>query len=522
MPITFDVSDVARADAPPPTLHFTQARERQGGRAIVAAGGPERVVDGPVVPALVHAAHVAFAEHRPLVLSPDDVWFTVLQGLAAHVALHAEELRGRFVAHAGKVEIEIRRDDLAPGVDPPGDWATVPGEIAAKALEHAGDTARALRVELSTTDRHARVALDVALLDALQSYFSYSVRSLCGIPAVTLLGEPRDWATLVERGAALAGLGLDAWLAPLREVLSQMHAASTGRVDRDFWRALYKPEHFSGGDLVTGWINVLYPYARDAKAPRNVTLFLPRNLPQGPDPEASWMPRVASVVLKPSAFPSSLARAPFTWKLAHAERAMDLVAGHVGVGYDAATGAVAPRFGWWVAPRAAERAFVVHNPSPAGCSLMPRDRATLATLATAAAEAEGYADVELWLSQCDALASLDGLGALRALGNLSVSDCHRLTTLAPLAGLPALRHVSFMQCRGIADLRALATLDSLESVVVMHCPAARGIAAIANLPRLRRAVLWGFAGLPAHFQKNLTDEADVRALQAWLRDNPGV
>src|SRR5579859_3971603 len=297
MATTFDVSDVAGADAPPPRVHFTLARERQGGRAIVAAGGPEQVVDGPVVPALVHAAHVAFAEHRPLVLAPDDVWFTVLQGVAAHVALRAEELRPRFVAHAGELQIEIRRDDLAPGVDPPGDWPTVPGEIAAKALEHAGPAARALHAGFTTTDRHARVAMDVALLDALQSYFTYSVMSMCGIPSVTLLGEPRDWATLLERTSALADLGLDAWLAPLCEVLAEMHAASAGRVDRDFWRALYKPEEFSGGDLVTGWINVLYPYARDAKAPRDVTPFLPRNLPHGPRPDASWMPPGGGAVL---------------------------------------------------------------------------------------------------------------------------------------------------------------------------------------------------------------------------------
>jgi hypothetical protein len=521
MPITFVVSDVPRAEQAPAQVHFTSARERLGGRAIVAAGGPESVLDGPAIPALVHAAHVAFAEHRPLVLAPDDVWFAVLQGVAAHVTLHAEELRPRLLPFEGTRAIEIRRDDLAPAADPPGDWSTVPGEIATEALALAGPTARALRVELSTTDRHARVAMDVALLDALQSYFSYSVSSLCGIPSVTLLGEPGDWATLVERAGALAGLGLDAWLGPLREVLVEMHRAASGAVDRDFWRALYKPEHFSGGDLVVGWINVLFPYARDGRELREVERFLPRNLPGGPDLEASWMPDGGAMPLKPSEFPSSLARAPFTWKLAHSTHAMDLVAGHVGAGFDAATGAVSPRFGWWVAPRTAPRAFLVHNPSPAGCLLLPRDPA-LRDLATVAAEAEGYAAVDLSLSWCKELESLEGVEALRALSRLTMLECNRLTTLAPLAGLPALRELHVSQCSEMEDLSALASLESLESVVVMRCPKARGIEAIARLPRLRQATLWGFPGLPERFQKNLTDAADVRALQEWLREHPSA
>jgi hypothetical protein len=518
MSVTFEVSDVAPAQASPSLIHFTHAREKLGGRSIVAAGGPESVVDGPVIPALVRAADIAFNEHRPLVLSPDDVWYTVLQGLARHIALHAEELRERFVSHEGTQNIELQRDDLAPANDPPGDWATVPAQLAERALARSGPAARALRVELTTTDRAARVAMDVALLDALQSYFSYSMSGLCGIPSITLLGEPRDWATLVERVGALEGLGLDAWIGPLREVLVEMHRAASGSVDSTFWRTLYKPEHWSGGDLVSGWINVLFPYGRDGRHVRDVSPFLPRNIPD-PDYEAVWIPEGGDMPLKPSEFPSSLARAPFTWRLIDGDREMDLVAGHVGVGFDAATGAVSPRFGWWIAPRAVERAFLVRNPSPAGCSLWPRDRAALRSLANISAEAEGYPAVALSLLQCNLLESLEGLGELHALSQLSLLSCDRLTTLAPLAGLRALRALDVMQCAEIEDLSALATLTGLEWVCVMRCPKARGIEAIAELPNLRRATLWGFPGLPERFARNITDPAEVRELQAWLRQD---
>jgi hypothetical protein len=522
MAITFPVSEVALAERAPAIIPFASMRERLGVRDVVAAGGPESLVDGPVVPAFVLAAHVAFSEHRPLVLSPDDVWFTVLQGVAAHVALHAAELRDRFVSHEGQLLLEIRRDDLAPAADPPGDWATVPSELAAQALARSGPAVRALRVDLSTTDRYARVAMDVALLEALQSYFTYSVSSLCGIPSVTLLGEPADWATLVERVGALEGLGLDAWLEPLREVLVEMHRAASGRVDRAFWKALYKPEWFSGGDLVVGWVNVLFPYARDGSTLRDVADFLPRNLPACADVAASWIPDSGQMPLKPSEFPASLARAPFTWKLLGAVRAMELVAGHAGVGFDASTGAVGPRFAWWIGPRAPARQFVINNPTSDSCSMSPRNGATLPDLTSLGQEAQGLSVTSVNLFFCSALESLEGIASVPALENVRLVDCARISTLAPIAGIRSLRNLHITQCPGIKDVTALAALTSLETVCLMDCPEAKGIAGIGHLPHLRRAVLWAFPGIPERFQRDVHEPEAVRALQAWLREHPEV
>jgi hypothetical protein len=62
--------------------------------------GERRVLSelGAVHP-LLGAIHVAFAEHRLLVLSPDVVWLTILAGVTQHVRLSAERLRDRFVRH---------------------------------------------------------------------------------------------------------------------------------------------------------------------------------------------------------------------------------------------------------------------------------------------------------------------------------------------------------------------------------------------------------------------------------------
>jgi hypothetical protein len=42
---------------------------------------------------LIDAVHVAFSQHRPLTLSPDDIWLVIAQGFGHHVAENAAALR---------------------------------------------------------------------------------------------------------------------------------------------------------------------------------------------------------------------------------------------------------------------------------------------------------------------------------------------------------------------------------------------------------------------------------------------
>jgi len=51
---------------------------------------------------LIDAVHTAFAEHRPLTLSPDCIWLALAQGFSHHVTENAETLRPRLVRHQGR------------------------------------------------------------------------------------------------------------------------------------------------------------------------------------------------------------------------------------------------------------------------------------------------------------------------------------------------------------------------------------------------------------------------------------
>src|SRR5262245_22819861 len=119
---------------------------------------------------LLAAAHFAFSQHRLLVLSPDMLWVAVVQGLARHVRNHAERLRDRFVAHQGKLELCVERDDLHRG-SPENAWGGVIRDLSLAIRQHLGPRYDELVPDFSTTSPVERTACEVALLDTFQPYF---------------------------------------------------------------------------------------------------------------------------------------------------------------------------------------------------------------------------------------------------------------------------------------------------------------------------------------------------------------
>ncbi len=366
MPANFPLFEKGPAGAAdePPLAPLEAAVRTLGAEEPVYLAGPKHVVAGPPVNALLHAAHVAFATHRPLVIAPDVVWLTVLHGVSQHVARNTGSLSTRFVARARAVPLALDRDDSHPAVP---DWPTIPAKLCDALLLRHGPVARALRATFSTSSPASRLAMDMALLDVLAGEGGGLAAPPIGIAGITLLGRTDEWSQIVRRLDALDGTGLDAWLGPLREVLVEFHRASRGEVDREFWRAIYKPEGLPGGNLVTGWINVLFPYLHDspAPAPRDVQRHLPRNLPVPVRYDRSWLTD-GELPPKPDDLPLGLARARFEWRpSAGGTQAMDLVAGVAGAGIDARTGAVAPQYACWVAPSRTESGSAVAQATPA-------------------------------------------------------------------------------------------------------------------------------------------------------------
>lgn len=290
-----------------------------------------------------YAIHRAFADHLPLVLSPDDLWLCIAQAFGLHVNLHAEALRDRFVSHRGQLTIEVRRDEFVMG-SADNDWPGVFEEFSQKLERRLGNVANLVVADFSTTTIVERGVSQIVLMSAMQPYFKYDVTTICGIPSITLLGTPDDWRAIRCRTEAFAHYDLERWVSALLPILDQFVAASTGDVDRDFWQSVYRLGGGCGGDHVSGWINTLFPYIK------RYSEFPSSNSGEVRVNEFAYRWEDASGENGPtsSQFPWGLSRAPFVWHYYSTDIPMEFVGGFVGVSQNPVTMAVRPAIGWAV------------------------------------------------------------------------------------------------------------------------------------------------------------------------------
>lgn len=344
MAISFEVSLVEPARDPLPTAPLQRQLERLVGSSVEAFGGAvSTVVVGVREHPLLAAARLAFCQHRPLVLRPDDVWMCLTQGLAQHLALHAEELRERLVDRGGQETLVVERHDFVPGAANP--WPELFGAYCDAIARRIGRRRDLVVAGFSTTGPAERAASEVVLLEALRPFFRYELHTFCGIPSVTLDGTPADWRSIVERARNLGELGLEPWVRALEPVLARLVATADGRPDAGFWRSFFTWESGSGGHRVTGWVNALFPYLVDAQGRPAPNPFAYERPADGSEPDGPTWER----------FPTGLSRAPLRWIVQRSHQppqtlSMELLGGFVGVSQDPVSLALRPELGWAVRP----------------------------------------------------------------------------------------------------------------------------------------------------------------------------
>jgi hypothetical protein len=285
---------------------------------------------------LVEAVHLAFSQHRPLILSPDIIWLTIAQGFGHHIRANAEHSRGRLVKHDGRKQLVVSAVRL--------DATSWKGFIAAFSaqIREASDPVlhETLLCDFSTTTPAVRTASEVVLMDTFEKYFEYAIECICGIPQVTVQGTPEDWRRIRERVEVLETFDLDWWVPRLRPILDEFVRTAEGNPDRDFWKAIYKPEVAYGAKPITGWIVDLFPYLADP--PRRQRNFAFKCI------RRDWaLPQDHGV--PPSCFGLGISRVPVKLSFEDgSENDIEVLAGFAGIG-QAEDLALFPMVSWCVA-----------------------------------------------------------------------------------------------------------------------------------------------------------------------------
>jgi hypothetical protein len=363
--VTFAVDDVTPAGTPLPTRPLGTLFPE----ALAFGGDPALpVLDPDGVHPLLSAVARAFADHRPLVLSPDAVWLTIAHGVAQHVRLHAEQLRPQLVGHTGKKRLTVTVDGAMP--HDAASWAYTT-ESFAKLLAAEAEGADLFECDFSTSTHVERMVGRVVLLDVYSPYFSLWLECICGIPSVTLTGTVDDWRRVRTRVDAIAGFGLQTWCRSLAPIADEFVRAAAGDPDPQFWRRIYNPIDAYGGKVITGWAARFYPYLKGITVDEPNTLLElpigePRDVPVAPGGFYTG-PGIDS-----TSVPATLSRVVVNVndQVGGDNRVVALHGGLVGVAQDP-DGALRPVAGWYVAPATIEIDDVIdriereHHTTPA-------------------------------------------------------------------------------------------------------------------------------------------------------------
>lgn len=284
----------------------------------------------------VATLHRAYAMHYPVTISPDMIWLLIAQGFANHVNENGEEMRGYFVDFEGKKNLDVRRDGFVKG-SPNNDWQGVFAEFSVQIQENTGaDLLELVTGDFSTTTAIEKAAFQVTLMDAMKSYFTYSVTTMCGIPEITLEGTVEDWQMIEVKTQELAQYDLEGWVDELMPILKQFTAASKGKVDKNFWESIYKLKTYgSGSPDITGWILKFFPYMKRKGELVPFALKL--------SDKADYQ-----LITTTSQFTSGLSKADFIWNYGGRFYSMELMAGFVGFHQDPETLSLRPEISWAV------------------------------------------------------------------------------------------------------------------------------------------------------------------------------
>lgn len=281
----------------------------------------------------------AYAEHRPLVLSPDMVWLLISQGFARYVNAHSEELRDQIVSHTEKMDLVIEtNEDLLHG-NP--DWEKLIAGFAEQIHEYTkGDIAKTITADFTTTGVTERITSQVTLMETVKTYFDYIIHYMgCGIPNITLTGTPEDWQKVLDKTQQLEKYGMESWFTSLTPILTEFVNASKGKPDQAFWQGMVKKNR--ADELVGNKVCDV----------RNPTVLDGWMLKLFPDENGQTLDQVPHT----HEMPSERVYVDFRYQIIDPNNGnvildtpMELVAGYIGAEVDTKTHALTPKMGWMV------------------------------------------------------------------------------------------------------------------------------------------------------------------------------
>jgi len=229
---------------------------------------PEEHSDVPLVEthyknAFIGTVHQSYDEHRPLVLTPDVIWLTIMQGLSIHVNEHAKKLEKKIFKKNKPKRLLVRNDSLEQGSE---HWEDLIDALANQTSVYTRKNYYDFFVpEFSTTNKIHTTTYQITLLHTYKKTFKYVGESGCGIPYISLTGEKADWEWIEQNLDKLDDFGLSDWKNELKPVIREFINVYEHKINKAFWQDFYKNMTEYNAYYISGWILKFFPYQKTLK-----------------------------------------------------------------------------------------------------------------------------------------------------------------------------------------------------------------------------------------------------------------
>lgn len=299
----------------------------------------ELIVETDIHP-FVSALYIAYADHRPISISPDMIWLLICQGFSTHVNNNSEKLRTKFVSFNDKKKLIVNTQTISNefkkgSINSP--WSLAFPMMADSISKYVKTDIHNLYVQsFSTTNPKEKAAYEVALLDVMSGYFEYEYATACGIPEINIEGTKDDWQKIKTNLKSFKGYEVDNWINSLEPIIQQFINASENKIDNSFWSNIFKRKDESGGPYITGWVIKFFPYISDGNQKLIKNPYIDRE------------PKEFMEGLETNQFNSGLSKAEFIWSYFDKKYEMKFLAGFIGIKQDEKSLTLRPEIGWLV------------------------------------------------------------------------------------------------------------------------------------------------------------------------------
>ena len=403
--------DVPKAQKPIVSVNQEYLLKTLYGPFVTAHGHSEKSFIPTNIHPFIYAAHKAFAEHRPLIISPDAVWLMISQGTLIHISENPETFPILSKELKGSAQYSFDKDERMPNSNE--DWLSLLNKFSQKAKDKYNTPINDFcKPAFTTTSKNISNAFKICKMTSRSEQFQFGLFSLCGIPEIKLEGKTEDWKKILNKIKYLETIGLSEWADHLKPVLKEFISASEGKIDTKFWNSFYQFNNECGDGSISGWILNFFPYNAKGSMRHLVKAHSADILKNIPDSNPNM------------SFPSGRNHLPFSWGNKGTKVKMRFEAGFMGISQDPQTLALKAEINW----------AVIKNSATGNLSVWQQNvvrENTVGKQKLSAAYSANYIDIDNFVNEADT-----GLKNLKLLEYVIIKKPVRGTFLKDLVSLP--------------------------------------------------------------------------------------